>query len=75
MRRKFERFLILNAALIMYATTAWAEAPKKIGEYDDWSAYVFTEGADNKVSIGVGWRRAPGSWTHVAPCCQPHVCC
>ena len=49
MRRKFERFLILNAALIMYATTAWAEAPKKIGEYDDWSAYVFVEGADNKV--------------------------
>lgn len=33
----------------MYATTSWAEAPKKIGEYDDWSAYVFVEGADNKV--------------------------
>jgi hypothetical protein len=49
MRRKFEKFLILNVALIMYVTTAWAEAPKKIGEYDDWSAYVFVEGADNKV--------------------------
>lgn len=49
MRRKFGKYLILNVALIMHVTTAWAEAPKKIGEYDDWSAYAFVEGADNKV--------------------------
>lgn len=34
----------------MCVTPTWAQQePKQIGEFHDWSAYVFTEGADNKV--------------------------
>ncbi len=49
MRLKFNKLFVISAALFV-VTSAWAQqAPKLVGEFDDWSAYVFTEGADNKV--------------------------
>ena len=64
MRLKFEKLFVLSVALIMSVTTTWAQAPTKIGEYDDWSAYVFVEGADNKVCYMVSQpRKEEGSYT------------
>jgi hypothetical protein len=64
MRLKFEKLLVLSVASIMYVTTAWAEAPKKIGEYDDWSAYVFVEGDNNKVCYMVSQpKKEEGDYT------------
>ncbi|MBA2483274.1 MAG: hypothetical protein H0V39_02425 [Nitrosomonas sp.] len=50
MRLKFNKLFVLSAVLMMCVTPTLAQkTPKQIGEFDDWSAYVFTEGADNKV--------------------------
>lgn len=64
MRLKFIKLFVLNVALVMCVTTTWAQAPKKIGDYDDWSAYVFVEGTDNKVCYMVSQpKKEEGDYT------------